>query len=314
MPALSASAPGKIILFGEHSVVYQQPAIAVPVMEVKAIAIASPAIGKPSNTVQVIAPDIEINSTLKTLPLDHAISMAIDLTLKELGISDYPAFNLRISSTIPLAAGLGSGASVSVAIIRVVSNFLGQTLSDEVVSQLAYEVEKIHHGTPSGIDNSVVTFAQPVYFIKDRLLETFPIGKPFTIVIGDTGIKSSTAVSVGDVRKAWQADQKVYEDFFESCGTIAKKAREHIENGEIKKLGPLMDENHALLQKMNVSSKELDTLVLASRDAGAWGAKLSGGGRGGNMIALVDEDSSENVADALMNTGAVQTIITKVGN
>ncbi len=313
MPALSASAPGKIILFGEHSVVYQQPAIAVPVMQVKAKAIATPAIGKPSNSVQVIAPDIEINSTLKTLPLDHAISMAIDITLKELGISNHPAFNLRISSTIPLAAGLGSGAAVSVAIIRVVANFLGHNLSDKVVSDLAFEVEKIHHGTPSGIDNSVVTYAQPVYFIKDQLLETFPIQKPFTIVIGDTGIKSSTAVSVGDVREAWQADPAKYEKYFEACGKIAKQAREHIENGEIEKLGPLMNDNHEWLQEMNVSSQELDDLVQAARDAGAWGAKLSGGGRGGNMIALVDPDASESVADALIKAGAVQTIITKVG-
>lgn len=313
MPSISATAPGKIILFGEHAVVYRQPAIAVPVMQVKAKAIATAAIGQPSSSIQVTAPDIELDSTLKTLPIDHAISKAIDLTLNEIKISNYPPFNLRITSSIPLASGLGSGAAVSVALIRVVANFLGQDLSNEIVSQIAYEVEKIHHGTPSGIDNTVVTYAQPVYFIKDQLIQIFQIKEAFTIVIGDTGIKSSTAVSVGNIRKAWQAHPDKYEDYFMACGQIAKQARQSIEQGKNDDLGPLMNENHDWLKKMGVSSPELDRLVQAALDSGAAGAKLSGGGIGGNMIALVKPEDAKQVVEALKKAGAVNTITTLVG-
>lgn len=313
MPAISATAPGKIILFGEHAVVYQQPAIAVPVMQVRAKAIATAAIGQASSTVQVIAPDIQINSMLKSLPIDHAISKAIDLTLKELAIEKYPPFSLRLSSTIPLAAGLGSGAAVSVAIIRAVTAFLGKTIPDDIVSQIAFEVEKIHHGTPSGIDNTVVTFAQPVYFIKDQLIETFKVAQAFTILIGDTGVKSSTAVTVGDVREAWQTEPEKYEKYFDACGQIAQQARDLIEQGNNDAIGPLMDENHQWLQKMGVSSPELDRLVKAALDAGALGAKLSGGGRGGNMIALVTPEKEAVVTEALNNAEAINTIKTIVG-
>ncbi len=313
MPAISASAPGKIILFGEHAVVYHQPAIAVPVMQLKAKAIVSPAIGKPNSSVHIDAPDIDLNSTLKGLPLDHAIIQAVDLTIKKLNISNYPAFNLRLTSTIPLASGLGSGAAVSVAIIRAVSKFLGKSLSDDLVNKIAFEVEKIHHGTPSGIDNTVVTYGKAVYFIKDQSIDLFEIKKPFTIVIADTGIKSSTAVSVGMVRENWQSNSAKFEGYFKACGQISIQARNLIEDGKNQQLGSLMKENHNYLKKMGISSPELNILVKVAVEAGAFGAKLSGGGLGGNMIALVDPDRAKKIADALEQAGAVNTIITQVG-
>jgi len=208
---------------------------------------------------------------------------------------------------------LGSGAAVSVAIIRAVAGFLGNPLPDEKVSVLAYEVEKIHHGTPSGIDNTVVTYALPVYFIKGEFIETFSVICPFTIVIGDTGIHAPTKESVGDVRAAWQTDHQTYERLFATAGSIAKTARQAIEGGHPNWLGPLMDENHQLLQEMEVSSPELDHLVRTAKDAGALGAKLSGGGRGGNMIALAEEDQAEAVAEALRVAGAVRVIVTRIG-
>ena len=97
-----------------------------------------------------------------------------------------------------------------------------------------------------------------------------------------------------------------------STGAIVDSARSAIENGTIELLGPLMDANHGLLRKMGVSCPELDALVQAAREAGARGAKLSGGGQGGNMIALVGAYNAEKVAAALEKTGAVHTIITQV--
>jgi mevalonate kinase len=310
VPAFTASAPGKIILFGEHAVVYGQPAIAVPVTQVRATATVTPNFRGKSGDVQIIAPNINLESNLAALPPGNPIGSAVNQVFANLGIDRIPACTLKVTSTIPVASGLGSGAAVSVAIIRALSGFLGRQLSNETVSALAYEVEKIHHGTPSGIDNTVVTYAQPVYFVKGHPIKTFAIAKPFTIIIGDTGIPSPTKESVGDVRTAWQADPKHYERFFAVAGNITQTARQAIERGHLERLGPLMDENHALLQEIGVSSPELDRLVNAAKSAGALGAKLSGGGRGGNMIALGHNDNG--ISQAMRSSGAVNTISTQV--
>lgn len=312
MPAISASAPGKVILFGEHAVVYGQPAIAVPINQVSAKAIITPLINQPSGTIHIDAPEINLNAAVTELRPDDPLATALNHTLQAMGIEQPPAFKLRVTSTIPLAAGLGSGAAVSVAIIRAVSGFLGQFLGDDQVSALAYEVEKLYHGTPSGIDNTVVAYAKPVYFIKGQPLETFTIDQPFTIVIADTGFSTPTRVTVGHVRSAWQADPTAYDVIFNAIGDIARQARAVIEGGQSAELGPLMDANHVELRKMGVSSPELDKLVQVARQAGALGAKLSGGGRGGNMIALVEADQAEAIAQTLQNAGATHTIVTKV--
>jgi mevalonate kinase len=254
-----------------------------------------------------------VDSLLSDLPDDNAAARALNLIFEELGISTPPAFKIKVSSTIPIAAGLGSGAAVTVSVIRAVSTFLGRPLPDEIVNELTFEVEKIYHGTPSGIDNTVVTYAKPVYFTKGQPIETFAVKKPFSIVIGDTGVSSPTAVTVGKVHQAWQAEPDKYDQLFEACGDVARQARQAIESGDIKKLGALMDQNQEILIEMGVSSPELNRLVSAARDAGALGAKLSGAGGGGNMIAIVETDEAQEVAGKLMEAGATNTITTVVG-
>jgi mevalonate kinase len=313
MPAISASAPGKVILFGEHAVVYGQPAIAVPLTQISAKATITPGIGAPSGEIRIQAPDIGLHARLDHLPANQALAAAVRATRDSLGLAQTPAFTLRVNSTIPVAGGLGSGAAVSVAIIRAVSAFLGHPLPDETISALAFEVEKLHHGTPSGIDNTVVTYAKPVFFVKDQVIETFQILSPFTIVIADTGVSSPTKATVGDVRLGWQSEPEKFEAIFGAIGSIVKQARFLIEAGDLGELGPLLDQNHTLLQSLGVSSPKLDALCQAARAAGAMGAKLSGGGRGGNMVALVEAGEAQPVASALKAAGAVGTIITQVG-
>jgi len=312
MPAFTASSPGKIILFGEHAVVYGQPAIAVPLPQVRAHATIIPDIEGSSEGMQILAPEVGLDSILEDLPPQNPIGAAVRLVLAALKVERVPACTLKISSSIPIASGLGSGAAVSVAIIKATSGFLGQPLPDSMISKLAFEVEKIHHGTPSGIDNTVVTQAKPVYFVKGKTILTFSIPRPFTLIVGDTGIRSPTKETVGDVREAWQSDPKRYETIFSAVGSITKTARQVIEGGHPERLGPLMDENHALLQEMGVSSAELDRLVFGAKEAGALGAKLSGGGRGGNMIALVSIENAENIRNVMRSAGAVNTIISTI--
>jgi mevalonate kinase len=184
---------------------------------------------------------------------------------------------------------------------------------------LAYEVDKLHHGTPSGIDNTVITYEKPIYFIKQGFdlpgtQEVFQVSKPFVIVIADTGIPSPTSQAVGDVRTSWQKDKTTFEALFEHAGKIANQARTAIASGEISALGPLMNSNQLLLDQMGVSSAKLDRLIQTALEAGAPGAKLSGGGRGGNMIALATKDTSRKVAAALRSAGATSTIITTVSS
>jgi mevalonate kinase len=317
MPAISATAPGKAILLGEHAVVYGQPAIAVPVSQVRARAIISARPDKQSGWVSVQAPNIGLEAALDELPANHPLSRVIMSVFEATGISQPPALTIRITSTIPIAAGLGSGAAVSVAIIRALSAFLGRPMADEQVSNLAYEVEKLHHGTPSGIDNTVITYEKPVYFTKNGesgagQVETFRVANPLTIVIGDSGVPSPTGVAVGDVRSAWQKNTVFYEGLFERTGAIVKRARQAIENGDIPLLGQLMDENQELLAQIGVSSDELDRLIEAARQAGAYGAKLSGGGRGGNMIALAPSSAVAEIMDALHAAGATHILVTEL--
>ncbi len=307
---ITSSAPGKIILFGEHAVVYGRPALAVPVTQVQATATVRSAAGP---GIWIEAPDIDLKSELSHLAPNHPLAAVILSVFRSLGISPAPSLSVHITSTIPVASGLGSGAAVSVAVIRALSEFLGQPLPDERVSALAYEVEKLHHGMPSGIDNNVITYARPVYFVKGKPIETLRVGAPFTLVIGDTGIPAPTKESVGDVHRLWEADRPRWEGIFDKIAEIVKSARGRIENGEWTALGRLMDQNHTLLQELTVCCVELDRLVEAGRRSGALGAKMSGGGRGGNMITLVKKENAPAVAEALRSAGAKRTIITQVG-
>jgi mevalonate kinase len=305
----TTSAPGKIILFGEHAVVYGRPALAVPVTQVHANVDIS---DSTSPGIWIDASDVNLHAELYTLPSDHPIASVIH-NLFFLGrVSPFPNLEIRISSTIPVASGLGSGAAVTVALTRALASHLNYSMSDEDVNAFTYEIEKLHHGTPSGIDNTVVTYAQPVYFVKDQPIGIFHVGKPFTIVIADTGIAAPTRESVGDVRRLWMNDRSRWETIFDKIGEISFTARRAIEAGKPEVLGELMNENHTLLQKLTVSSPELDVLVESARDAGALGAKLSGGGRGGNMIALVEPENAEAVSLSLMAAGAKNTIITQI--
>jgi mevalonate kinase len=304
-----SSAPGKVILFGEHAVVYGRPALAVPVTQVHADVDVSDS-ARPG--IWIDAPDVDLHAELNTLPSDHPIASVINNLFFLLRVSPFPNIEINISSTIPVASGLGSGAAVTVALTRALAGHLSYSMTDEEVNAFTYEIEKLHHGTPSGIDNTVVTYAQPVYFVKGQPIETFKVGKPFTLVIADTGISAPTKESVGDVRRLWMNDKSRWETVFDKIAEISFTARRAIEAGQSDLLGELMDENHAQLQALTVSSLELDRLVEVARQAGASGAKLSGGGRGGNMIALVEPKKADVVSFSLKEAGAKNTIITQV--
>lgn len=312
MPAVAATAPAKIILFGEHAVVYGRPAIAAPIHQLRARAVISPEPFHQVGEVQIQAPDVGLQAVLADLEDNHPLAMAVRLTAKAVGVPHLPACTIRITSTIPIASGLGSGAAVSVAVIRALSAFLGHPMPDSETSQLAFEIDKLYHGTPSGIDNTTITFGLPVFFERDRAIQLLRLPCPFTILIADTGIPSLTAAAVNDLRITWLADPLPCERIFDSIAAIVMKARDLLETGKPEELGPLMNENHKHLSDLGVSSPELERLVDAALNAGALGAKLSGGGKGGNMIVLVDQGSIPKISEALSRAGASRTFATTI--
>jgi len=301
----------KAILFGEHSVVYGRPAIAVPVTDVRATVVVENT--APGSGIVIYATDIGHTIDVRNTAPDEPLSLTVRNTLEHLGQRLEGDMSLTIRSTIPVASGLGSGAAVATAMVRALSTHLGQPLGPASVSQLVYETEKCFHGTPSGIDNTVIAFEQPVYFGKGQPIETFAVKTPFYIAIADTGLPSLTGESVADVRAAWQRDPQRYNAIFDSIGAIVDQARQAIEMGEVNTLGARMNENQHLLRALEVSSPDLETLIAAALQAGAAGAKLSGGGRGGNMIALIAPDNTEQIRCALLEAGAKQVIVTQVG-
>ncbi len=308
-----AHAHGKIILFGEHAVVYGQPAIAVPVTQVQAQATVEDR--EERQGIVIVARDLGRVFALGDRETDEVIrplQAIVASTLEFLGLGWEHHLKITIESTIPIARGLGSGAAVSTAMIRALAGYFARRLTPQEISELVYEVEKLYHGTPSGIDNTVIAYQRPVYFMRGRELEAFHVERPLLFVIGDTGAQSPTRMVVGAVRKAWEKSKDRYEALFGGVGDITVRARRAIEKGEVELVGRLMDENHHLLQVMGVSSSELDALVEAARRGGALGAKLSGAGRGGNMIALVTPQTCERVKDALEMEGAQGIIQTQV--
>jgi mevalonate kinase len=305
-----AHAPGKVILFGEHAVVYGRPAIAVPVTEVQATASVEP--GEAGQGVIVVAPDLGRRIVLREAAEDEPLARIVRVTLARIKSEREPDLTITVTSTVPVARGMGSGAAVSTAIVRALSRHFEFWLTSRAISDLVFQTEVLYHGTPSGIDNTVISFEKPIYFIKDEGWEVFWVGKPLLLLVADTGTASSTKEVVSDLRRRYQADPEQYATTLDRIGEIAPAARACIERGQDEELGRLMDENHALLQRLGVSCAELDRLVEVARGEGALGAKMSGAGWGGNMIALVNEGTQGRIDMMLRLAGATRVIITEL--
>jgi len=306
------SAPAKIILLGEHAVVYGKPALAVPVSTLRAYAEIIPlplGAGLKITAVDLDNQEFLIGSV--ATPTDHPLVSAAWLLLNHLKINP-PNVNVVLHSDIPIASGMGSGAAITTALLRAISYALGKSLSEDEINDLVYKVEKLYHGTPSGVDNTVIVFEQPIYFVKDEKMEHLKIAHSFTLLIADTGVGASTKLAVADVRDLYNANERFTNQILDAIANLVAIGRNALGSGDIIALGSVMNENHELLQKLTVSSPLLDSLVSVAQSSGSLGAKLSGGGRGGNMIALVAEDRAEFIKRKLLEAGAVKVYQTVV--
>ncbi len=294
-----AAGHGKAILMGEHAVVYGSHAIAAPIP----LAIES-RITDHNSGVHISIPrwsvehDLEMNAERR-----QSFEKPAAIILEKLGLIDTP-MKIEVYPNLPRAMGLGGSAAVAVAIIRALDNRFRLGLSEEEVNNLAYEGEKMAHGNPSGIDNAVATYGQMLLYRRGDppMIETLTTPNPIRFVIGMTGVESLTLRMVENVRKNWEKSRRMYDRMFNEIDQLTLRALESIKSFDLERLGQIMNIGQGLLNALQVSSWELEELIQIARNNGALGAKLTGAGGGGSMIALCP-DSSEDVCKAMEEAG-----------
>jgi len=301
---------GKTILLNEHFVVYGIPAIVS-------------AIGK--YTVAKVDPYDKAGFSLidnrKATPRYKEDKLeqqrdSFNRIYKKMNIDlSSEGVEITLEGSLYCASGIGASAASCVATARALSDYYKLNLQDEEINEIAYEGEKGYHGTPSGIDNTASTFGGLIWFEKKepKVMDKINIPNPIEIVIGNTGKVANTTAAVDGVRQRREQNPEKYQEIFDRAENIAYLARRALSEEDHVEVGKLMNENHKLLQQIEVSSRELDFLVKLARDHGAYGAKLTGGGLGGNMIALTPgKELQEKVATAIEKEG-FQTLKTKIG-
>ncbi|MEL7233146.1 MAG: mevalonate kinase, partial [Chloroflexota bacterium] len=236
----------------------------------------------------------------------HPLIQAARHTANHLNL-ELPSIRIVIASEIPIASGLGSGAAVTTAIVSLLYKYYGLATDYANINRIVYSIEKLHHGTPSGIDNTVIVYEKPVYYVKGQEPQLLTTAKPLYFVIANTGIAAATQKTVAAVREMYNSEADYVNAIMAEIRTLVDGIYTAIIAGDAATTGKLMTRNHQELKKLGVSVEKLDRLVDVAIDAGAYGAKLSGGGGGGNMIAITSPENQKVVQNALQDAGATQT-------
>ena len=303
---------GKVILFGEHFVVHGVPGI------VSAIDLTADA------EVKKIGDGITIKDERRGAKgyaekKGTQQKESIQRILKTMGIDLEKAFlEIWLGGNLPGFSGVGASAASSVAIARAIAEELGMNLSDERINEIAYEAEKAYAGTPSGIDNSAATYGGLIWFRRNlsggpNTIERLSIRQPVEIVIGNTRVVADTKEMVAGVAERKKENPEKYDPLFNQAEWLALEARKALEDFDLRKVGRLMSENHGLLQEIEVSCKELDYLINLAREQGAFGAKLTGGGGGGCMVALTPGKELQEAVAAAMEKEGFKVLRAKIG-
>lgn len=297
---------GKVILLGEHAVVYGSHAIAAPIPLAMRARVQDAPAGQ-GVSLSLIEGEASEHRAPAPAVVSDVVQRTVELILTQLGLRGH-ALHIRVVSSVPRAMGLGSSAAFAVAVIRALDWHFKLELDDAQVNLLAFRCEALSHGTPSGIDNTVATYGEMVLYQRGEQtrevsqIQPLKVSHPLPLVIGVSGRRSLTAATVASVRRAWQQHPARYEAIFGQIDHLVLQGVQALKAEDWPRLGALMDSCHAQLQHLQVSSRELDALVRIAHENGAMGAKLTGGGRGGSIIALCPVDR-DRVAQAMRAAG-----------
>jgi|YelNatPaOPRAMG01_1025707.scaffolds.fasta_scaffold13756_3 mevalonate kinase len=303
-----ASAPGKVILFGEHFVVYGKPSIAMAIdrrvyvavekYEGKGVFIESDLGYTGIFTGDVYKPLI---GGLDGESILRPVYIAATKTLEYLSIDS--GLKISISSEIPIASGLGSSASTFIATIAAAAYLFGYSLNYKELFNISLMAEEYVHGTPSGVDQTIAINGGLIEYSRFSGFEKIKSSVSIPLIIGNTGIPRSTGEMVARVRGFAEKNPSIMKTLLHNIEEIVSEAKGLLIKGDVEGLGFLMDRNQELLRIINVSHEKLEELILVAKRAGALGAKLTGAGGGGCMIALVTDRVRSSVAKAIEDAG-----------
>jgi len=299
---------GKVILINEHFVVYGVPSI---VSAIEKVTVAR--VDRTSGVGWTLDDRRPATLGYKEEKFEQQRD-SIDRILRAAGVDVSRApIRITLEGDLVAASGIGASAASCVAIARAISEEFDFHFSDERINQIAYEGERAYHGTPSGVDNTAATYGGLIWFIRGKPIERISIKRPVEVVMGNTGLVANTEAAVAGVRERKQKYPDKYDKIFREAEELAYMARRALVGYDLRAVGRLMNRNHELLKAIEVSCKELDFLVELARDNGAYGAKMTGGGLGGNMVALTPgKDLQDKVARAIKKEG-FETLMTRIG-
>lgn len=292
-------AHSKLILIGEHAVVHGQPAIALPF----------PLVGVEA-TVEHVPGTIQIDSSFYHGPMSSVpntlkgIANSIEATLDYLSIPPKDLL-IQVKSSIPPGKGLGSSASVAIALVKSIFSYAKSAYSDSELLELANIAETYNHGSPSGLDALTISSGSPVWFEKDRLARFIEPSGEFHFIVADSGRVGDTRSAVESVSNLLRTAPKKIQAKLNRIGELTHQAKDALEKAGKHILGQLLNEAQKELESLGVSDAGLNRLIYFARQEGALGAKLTGGGNGGCIIALAqNEVHSRQLAEKLKQFGA----------
>jgi mevalonate kinase len=302
---VEASAPGKMILFGEHSVVYGKPAVVLAIDRRAKVT----AEKRDDKKIFIDADNLGFSGYFEDetyYPVRGkawrgrnlaALNVAAKKTMSYIGENN--GINLKVRSMIPIAVGLGSSAAICVATVSAVERLFDSGLKQEEISRIAFEGETIIHGKPSGVDNNISTFAGVMSYDQENGIKRYKLDHDIPFIIGNTKKKRSTKKMVENVAALKERNPVEMDKILNTMGSIAESGLKALKEGDIYRIGDLMDLNHGFLSAIGVSTMKLEILCHTSRNNGALGAKLTGAGGGGCIIALAEESYIPNIERAI---------------
>ncbi len=303
---VKTSAPGKLMLFGEHAVVYGKPCIVTAVGHRMKVSIEK----IPGESIQFYAPDIGMLDYFERVDDLGRESSPKEIKFVSVAIRNFfnnfdvkSGLKVETKSDFSSEFGFGSSSAVTVATIKALSELFEHRVDNDELFRLSYTTILDVQGVGSGFDVAAAVWGGTIFFVKGGgKIEPLAAGK-LPLVVGYTGIKADTPTLVRQVADFYGKNKKLVGKIFDSIGDIVEEGRMALQSHDYKRLGALMDQNQMLLDKLRISSPELENLITAARRAGAYGAKLSGAGGGDCMIAFVDQRNIREVESAIEEKG-----------